>query len=215
DADASALADLLAPAAVLVCHSIAALGAALAVLDLVVPALRRLLALRRGDGRIARRRGERDHAEDQRFAGGLGHHATPHASLLAHANEPRLTSLFSRNGPAGVRKSCWKRAAPWQDAQPLLALASLEAAVRLVDDVGAAAAADHAAIPVARLQRLQAIANLHGRAPASFSYCCVVGLVQEPAAHLESGPAEVKARIPSGAPSCRHGFRPNRTWRES
>src|SRR5205085_2810694 len=77
----------------------------------------------------------------------------------------------------------------------LLALTSLEASVRLVDDVGAAAAADHAAIPVARLQRLQAIANLHGRAPASFSYCCVVGLVQEPAAHLESGPAEVKARI--------------------
>jgi hypothetical protein len=29
-----------------------------------------------------------------------------------------------------------------------------EAAVRLVDDVGTAAAADHAAVPVARLQRL-------------------------------------------------------------
>jgi hypothetical protein len=30
---------------------------------------------------------------------------------------------------------------------------------------------------VARLERLQAIANLHGRAPASFSYflCCWIG----------------------------------------
>jgi len=48
-----------------------------------------------------------------------------------------------------------------------LALPRFEAAVRLVDDVCAAAAADDAAIPVARLKRLQAIANLHGRAPAS------------------------------------------------
>jgi hypothetical protein len=43
-----------------------------------------------------------------------------------------------------------------------LALASLEAPVRLVDDVGAPATADHAAIAVARLERLQAVANLHG-----------------------------------------------------
>jgi hypothetical protein len=43
-----------------------------------------------------------------------------------------------------------------------LALASLEAPVRLVDDVRASAAADYAAIAVARLERLQAVANLHG-----------------------------------------------------
>jgi len=55
-----------------------------------------------------------------------------------------------------------------------LALPRLEAAVGLVDDVGAAAAADHPAIPVARLERLQAVANLHGRAPASFSNARVV-----------------------------------------
>src|SRR5688500_15535982 len=44
-----------------------------------------------------------------------------------------------------------------------LALASLKAAVRLVDDVGPAATANHPAIAVTRLQRLQGIANLHGR----------------------------------------------------
>jgi hypothetical protein len=43
-----------------------------------------------------------------------------------------------------------------------LALASLEAPVRLVDDVRSSAAADYAAIAVARLERLQAVANLHG-----------------------------------------------------
>jgi hypothetical protein len=44
-----------------------------------------------------------------------------------------------------------------------LALASLKAAVRLVDDVGPAATANHPAIAMTRLQRLQGIANLHGR----------------------------------------------------
>ncbi len=34
------------------------------------------------------------------------------------------------------------------------ALARLEPAVRLVDDVGAAATTDHSAVPVARFQRL-------------------------------------------------------------
>jgi hypothetical protein len=48
------------------------------------------------------------------------------------------------------------------DLRLLLALARLEAAVRLVDDVGAPAPTDHAAIAMARLERLQAVANLHG-----------------------------------------------------
>src|SRR4051794_4071482 len=43
-----------------------------------------------------------------------------------------------------------------------LALARLEAAVGLVDDVGAAPAADHAAVAVARLEGLQGVADLHG-----------------------------------------------------
>src|SRR4051812_13465088 len=49
------------------------------------------------------------------------------------------------------------------------ALARLEAAVGLVDDVGAAPAADHAAVAVARLEGLQRIADLHGleRLPVS------------------------------------------------
>ena len=46
---------------------------------------------------------------------------------------------------------------------PCSALAGLEAAVGLVDDVGAAAAADHAVIPVTALERLERIADLHGR----------------------------------------------------
>jgi len=50
-----------------------------------------------------------------------------------------------------------------------LALPRFEAPVRLVDDVGAATAANHPAVAVARLQRLEAIANLHGRAACSFS----------------------------------------------
>lgn len=44
-----------------------------------------------------------------------------------------------------------------------LALAGLEATVGLVDDVSAAAAADHAVIPVTALERLERIADLHGR----------------------------------------------------
>src|SRR5688500_5573021 len=49
------------------------------------------------------------------------------------------------------------------------ALARLEAAVGLVDDVGAAPAADHAAVAVTRLQGLQRVADLHGpgRLPVS------------------------------------------------
>src|SRR5215217_3241110 len=43
-----------------------------------------------------------------------------------------------------------------------LALARFEPAIRLVDDVSAAAPTDHAAIAVARLERLQAVADLHG-----------------------------------------------------
>src|SRR3546814_7677789 len=43
------------------------------------------------------------------------------------------------------------------------ALAGLEAAVGLVDDVGAAAAADHAVVAVAILERLEGIADLHDR----------------------------------------------------
>src|SRR5580692_9399996 len=42
------------------------------------------------------------------------------------------------------------------------ALARLEAGVLLVDDVGAAAAADDAAVLVALLQGLEGIADLHG-----------------------------------------------------
>src|SRR5436305_15304180 len=42
------------------------------------------------------------------------------------------------------------------------ALARLEAAVGLVDDLGAAPAADHAAVAVARLEGLERVADLHG-----------------------------------------------------
>src|SRR3546814_12516760 len=42
------------------------------------------------------------------------------------------------------------------------ALAGLKAAVGLVDDIGAPAAADHAVVPVTALERLERIADLHG-----------------------------------------------------
>jgi hypothetical protein len=43
-----------------------------------------------------------------------------------------------------------------------LALARLEAGILLVDDVGPALAADHAAVFVALLERAQGIADFHG-----------------------------------------------------
>ena len=46
-----------------------------------------------------------------------------------------------------------------------LALASFKALLRLVDDVGTAATADHPVIPVTVLERLERIANLHDRLP--------------------------------------------------
>ena len=49
------------------------------------------------------------------------------------------------------------------DGAGVLALARLEAAVGLVDDVGAAAAADHAIIAMPVLERLDRVADLHGR----------------------------------------------------
>ena len=51
------------------------------------------------------------------------------------------------------------------------ALARLEAAVGLVDDIGTAAAADHAVIPVTVLQRLQRVADLHGSAFVQVILC--------------------------------------------
>jgi hypothetical protein len=45
----------------------------------------------------------------------------------------------------------------------LLALAGLEAAIGLVDDVGAATATDHAIVAMPALERLERVANLHGR----------------------------------------------------
>src|SRR3546814_8009833 len=51
------------------------------------------------------------------------------------------------------------------DTEPRLksALAGLEPPVRLVDHIGAAAAADDPAVAVTRLERLERVANLHGR----------------------------------------------------
>src|SRR4051812_49997589 len=53
------------------------------------------------------------------------------------------------------------------------ALARLEAAVGLVDDVGAAPTADHAAVAVARLEGLERVADLHGlkRLPVAAMLC--------------------------------------------
>src|SRR3546814_16517808 len=51
------------------------------------------------------------------------------------------------------------------DTEPRLksALAGLEPPVRLVDHIGAAAAADDPVVAVTRLERLERVANLHGR----------------------------------------------------
>ena len=74
-----------------------------------------------------------------------------------------------------------------------LALPRLEAPIRLVDDVGPATAANHPAVAMARLQRLEAIANLHGRAACSFScFSKLLGVVK-PGAPLEGQCGEVKA----------------------
>ena len=100
------------------------------------------------------------------------------------ANEvnPRLRrfTLAQRHsaGRSGIMWESKRPGAMHPAAARSLALARLEPAVCLVDDVGAAAATDDAAVPVARLQRLQRIANLHGRAPASFFQSLVVGWVR-------------------------------------
>src|SRR4051794_21569936 len=90
-----------------------------------------------------------------------------------------------------------------------LALPRFEAPVRLVDDVGAAAAADHSAVPVARLQRLQAIANLHGRAPARVSCFRLSDWSIGPAAHLRTEGCQVKR------PALRAGFAVVARWRST
>src|SRR4051812_30414266 len=68
------------------------------------------------------------------------------------------------------------------------ALARLEATVGLVDHVGAAPAADHAAVAVARLEVLQGVADLHGleRLPVS-----VDAAAEMRGAHLGGQPAQV------------------------
>src|SRR4051812_10816336 len=69
------------------------------------------------------------------------------------------------------------------------ALARLEAAVGLVDDVGAAPAADHAAVAVARLEGLERVADLHGlkRLPV---FAMLFSEMR--GAHLVRGAAQVK-----------------------
>ena len=47
-----------------------------------------------------------------------------------------------------------------------LALAGLEAAIGLVDNIGTAATADHAVVPVTALERLERVADLHGSQPS-------------------------------------------------
>src|SRR5690606_3123972 len=54
-------------------------------------------------------------------------------------------------------------------AQAASALARLEAAVGLVDHVSPAAAADHAVVAVAALERLEAVDDLHGSIPKKYS----------------------------------------------
>src|SRR5206468_10355955 len=96
DGYAIAHAHFLAPASVRVGYAVA-LRHPLAVLDFVAPAARRLLALRGCGGRVTRRRGERDHAEQQRFCGGFGHYTTPHCSLYRFGGEPGVKHLVSSN----------------------------------------------------------------------------------------------------------------------
>ena len=75
-----------------------------------------------------------------------------------------------------------------------LALARLEAAVGLVDDVGPAAATDDTAIAVTRLQGLERVANLHGRDACLFSY---VSMLEKRSGHLGKRGREVKRGQPS------------------
>src|SRR4051812_49630969 len=70
------------------------------------------------------------------------------------------------------------------------ALARLEAAVGLVDDVGTAPAADHAAVAVTRLEGLERIADLHGLKRLPVSKRCFCGEMR--GAHLVGGASQVK-----------------------
>lgn len=69
------------------------------------------------------------------------------------------------------------RALDDQTCNQCLALAGLEPAVGLVNDVGAAATTDHAVIAVTVLERLQRVADLHER---SFQMILVVRKIEVP-----------------------------------
>src|SRR5437870_8651192 len=79
--------------------------------------------------------------------------------LYDKRREPGLTSLFSRNGkPLRIKdmSEVSRRMAMARHREKRgLALPCLEPAVGLIDDVSPAATADDAAVPVARLKRLQ------------------------------------------------------------
>src|SRR4051812_25561220 len=72
-------------------------------------------------------------------------------------------SADHKRGPANCRKSLSRAAMPLPSARLIasagarasLALARFEATVGFVDDVSAPTTADHTAVPVARLQRLE------------------------------------------------------------
>ena len=163
DRHALALAHFLAPAAVGVGHAIA-LGDALAVLDLVVPALSASPGW--SPGRLARARQSRQPRPaaippstaavfEIRFITLLLSVTLYHSQGERDAYDETLPIRAEVDADGGSLMA--------SAVEPRgLALARFEAAVGLVDDIGPAAAADHAAIAVARLQRLQAVANLHG-----------------------------------------------------
>ena len=94
--------------------------------------------------------------------------------------------LFSGNNaqiPSGDAKSPRPEGAEAFESSDLealgLALPRLEPTIRLVDDVRAAATANHPAIAMTRLQRLQGIANLHGR-NACLTYLKLVEYLENP-----------------------------------
>ena len=63
---------------------------------------------------------------------------------------------------AQMKRAAVSRGPPKGPQGRRLTLAGLEPAVRLVDDIGAPATADHAVVPMTVLERLQRITDLHG-----------------------------------------------------